>query len=82
MGVSIIHLLVTTSLGSTCLWAAYSSFLPPGEGFSVCKTAQRIWFRLSLVLEGDLKVLDFVYWLKYYYFVFFDSFPFCIFSLL
>ena len=48
----------------------------PGGGFSICKTAQRIWFRLSLVLEGDLKVLDFVYWPKYYYFVLFDCFPF------
>ena len=28
-------------LRSTCLWAADSSLLPPGEGFSIWKTAQR-----------------------------------------
>ena len=30
---------------------------------------------LSIVLEEELKVLDFVLWLKYYYFVLLDCFP-------
>ena len=30
-------------------------------GFSICKTAQKIWLRiLSIALEAELKVLDFV----------------------
>ena len=41
MGVDILNLLVPTGLGSTCLWAACSQLLPPGGGFSICKTAQR-----------------------------------------
>ena len=40
LGVGIIHLL-PTSLGSVCLWSAYSFLLPAGGGFSICKTAQR-----------------------------------------
>ena len=32
----------------------------PGGGFSVYKTARRIWLRvLSIALEEELKVLDF-----------------------
>ena len=31
--VSIINLLVPTSLGSMCLWAAYGYLLPAGGGF-------------------------------------------------
>ena len=31
---------------------------------------------LSTALEEELKVLDFVPWLKYYYFVLLDYFPF------
>ena len=60
-GVSILNLLVPTSLGSTCLWAAYSKLLPPGGGFSICKAAQRTRLRiLSIALVEELKVLDFV----------------------
>ena len=44
--------------------------------FSVSKTAHGRWLRiLSLFLEEELKILDFVQWLNYYYFVLFDSFP-------
>ena len=36
-----------------------SSFLPKGGGFSICKTAQRIWLRkLRIALEEELKVRD------------------------
>ena len=50
---------------------------PPGGGFSTCKTAPRTWLRiLSVVLEEELKVLDFVEWLNYYYSVLLDRFPF------
>ena len=46
-------------------------------GFSTCKTAPRTWLRvLSIVLEEELKVLDFVEWLNYYYLVLLDCFPF------
>ena len=35
----------------------------------------RIWLRiLSIALEEELKVLDFVLWLNYYYFVLLDWF--------
>lgn len=30
LGVNIINLLIPSNLGSTCLWAAYGSLLPPG----------------------------------------------------
>ena len=57
----LINLLVPTGLGATCLWAACSYLLPPGGGFGICKTAQRMWLRiLSVALEEELKVLDFV----------------------
>ena len=40
-------------------WSSCSSLLPPGGGFSVSKTAHRIWLRiLSIALEEELKVLD------------------------
>jgi len=40
-----------------------------GKGFGIGRTAQSIWLRiLSVVLEEELKVLDFVYRLNYYYF--------------
>ena len=33
---------------------------PRGEGFSIYKTAHRIWLRiLSIALERELKVLDY-----------------------
>jgi len=35
--------------------------LPPGGDFSIYKRADRIWLRiLSVALEGELKVLDYV----------------------
>ena len=41
-------------------WSSCSSLLPPGGGFSIYKTAHRIWLRiLSIALEEELKVLDF-----------------------
>ena len=44
-------------------------------GFSIYKTAHRIWLRiLSVALEKEGKVLDFAYWLNNYCFVLFDSF--------
>ena len=42
------------------VWSSCSSLLPPGRGFSIYKTAHRIWLRiLSIALEEELKVLDF-----------------------
>ena len=36
----------------------------------------RIWLKiLSIALEEELKVLGFVLWLNYYYFVLLDCFP-------
>ena len=58
MEVNIINLLVPTGLESMCLWAAYSNLLPPGEGFTIRRTVQRIWLRtLSIPLK---EVLDIV----------------------
>ena len=48
---------------------------PPGEGFSICKTAQGCGSIVSIALEEELKVLDFVLGLKYYSFVLLDQFP-------
>ena len=31
----------SSDLGSMSLWAAYSYLIPPGGGFTICKTAQR-----------------------------------------
>ena len=57
------------------VWSSCGWLLPPGGGFSICKTTHRIWLRiLSVVLEKELKVLDFAYWLNYYYLVSFDYF--------
>ena len=54
-------------LGSMWLWAAYI-FLPPGGSFSICTTAQKTWLRkLSIILEEELKIFDFIEWLKYYF---------------
>ena len=47
--------------------------------FDIYKTAHRIWLRrLSRALEKDLNVLDYAYWLHYYYLV---SFVFLCFSI-
>lgn len=44
------------------VWSSSGSFLPPDGGFVLYKTAQRMWFRmLSIALEDELKVLDYVY---------------------
>ena len=76
MGVRILDLLVATGLGSMRLWAAGSYRLPPGGGFSTCKRASGTQLRiLSVVLEEELKVLDFVEWLNYYDSVLLDCFP-------
>ena len=49
---------------------------PTWWGFSISKTAPRTWLRiLSIALEEEIKVLDFVYCLNYYYFVLLDCFP-------
>ena len=46
-------------------------------GFQYLQNNSRIWRRiLSIALEEELSVLDFVLWLNYYYFVLFDCFPF------
>ena len=72
-----LHLPVPSSLGSTCLWAAHSWLLLLDEGFTICKTAPRTWLRiLSIVIDEELNVLDFVEWLNYYYSVWLHSFPF------
>ena len=43
-------------------------FLPPGGSFSICTTAQKTWLRkLSIILEEELKIFDFIEWLKYYF---------------
>ena len=53
-----------------------TSLVPPGGVSSIYKTAQRIWLRiLSVILEEELKILDFAEWL-HYYLIFFDSFLF------
>ena len=66
--------LVSTSLGSTCWWSAYSQCLHYVGGFRVCKT--KIWFRiLSIACKEELKELDFVLWLNYHYVVLLDCFP-------
>ena len=76
------NFLVPAGLAGT--WGQHTvNFFQPGGGFSICKTAPRTWLRiLSLVLEEELKSLDFVEWLNHYYFVLLDCFPFCTFSLL
>ena len=44
------------------VWSSGGSLLPPAGGFVIYKTAQRMWFRmLSIALEEELKVLDYVY---------------------
>ena len=51
--------------------------LPPGGGFSTCKTVPRAWLGiLSRVLEEEQKVLDFAEWLNYYSSVLLGCFPF------
>ena len=43
--------------------------------FSIHKTVRKIWLRIfPIVLEKELKVLDFVQWLHYYYLALFDCF--------
>ena len=45
--------------------------------FIIYKTGHRLWLRiLSIALEKELKVLDFLQWLNCYYCVLFDCFPF------
>ena len=40
------------------VWSSCSSLLPPGGGFSIYKTAHRIWLRiLSVALEEEIKSL-------------------------
>ena len=64
------------------VWSSCSYLLPPGGGFSIYKTAHRVWlWILSIALEKELKVLDFAYWLNYCCFVPFAFLCFCIFSL-
>ena len=42
----------------TAVWSFCSWLLPPGGGFSICKTAHRIWFRiLSIALAAAAKLL-------------------------
>ena len=42
-------------------------------GLQPLQKASRIWLRiLSIVLEEELKVLDFVVWLNCYYYILFD----------
>ena len=52
---------IVTAYAMATAWSSCSSFLPPGGGFSICKTACRIRLRiLSIALKEDLKVLDYV----------------------
>ena len=45
------------------VWSSCSSLLPPDGGFSICKTAHRIWLRiLSIALGEEIKILGFAYW--------------------
>ena len=45
-------------------------------GFLYLQNDSRIWFRiLFIALEEELKVIDFVLWLNYYYFTLFACFP-------
>ena len=40
------------------VWSSCSSLLPPGRGFSIYKTAHRLWLRiLPIALEKELKSL-------------------------
>lgn len=57
---------------------------PTWWGSSLCST-QRPWFRLRDPVqfpEEEPKILGFVLWLNYYYFVLSSSHCFCIYSLL
>ena len=57
------------------VWSLYSWFLPLCGGFSIYRTAHRIWLRiLSIALEEARKVLDYAYWLHFNYLVSFDCF--------
>ena len=48
-------------------------------GFQCLQNSSRVWLRIfSIVFEEELKVLDLVEWLNYYYFVLLDSFPLCL----
>lgn len=67
LGVIVIRLLVPTGLGSTCLWAVHTWLLPPSGGFSTYETAPRAKIRILPAVLEELKVLDFVEWLSYYY---------------
>ena len=52
------------------------SLPPPGGAFIIYKRAHRTWLRILLrAPEEELKMLDFAYWLNYYYLVCFDCFP-------
>ena len=45
----------------TTFLSSCNKLLSPGGGFSIYKTAQRIWLRiLFIALEGELKIFDFV----------------------
>ena len=59
LGVNIIKLMIPKDLGFMCFWTGYSSLLPPGGGFGICKITQRTRLGiLSTALEEELKVLD------------------------
>ena len=48
------------------VWLSHKLTSLPGEGFSICKTAHRIWLRgLPIALEKELKVLDYAHKLHY-----------------
>ena len=64
---SITNLLVPTGLGSLCFWAAYGWLLPRGGGIQHLQTASRTWLRILSIVFEELKFLDFVEWVNYYY---------------
>lgn len=52
------------------------------RGFNICKIALRTWLRILSIALDSLKVLDFVEWLNYCYFILLTVFlSVCIFSL-
>ena len=73
---NVITLLVLTCLGSV-FFSGVSWLLPPGGGFSICKTPQRTWLRiLSIALEKELSPwLDFMAKFFFFYLVCFPFFP-------
>ena len=74
---------IPTGLKSTGLWSTVSWLCLTWCGFQYLQNGSRIWLRmLSTVLERELKILDILLWINYYYFVLLDCLPLCFIFLL